>query len=149
MVKKALWLILGILLFVLILFVASSKLSPVIAEHKIDKFVLNNQEELEQVAHAYLQGDFDQKEYKKVKIDGLFEGEHQIVQFFHSGVGIAPSSKYYGFYYSEDNVPVSFQNGREPVKEVAENEWTWKGSGDNGGRTKKIVERWYYYEAWF
>ena len=29
-----------------------------------------------------------------------------------------------------------------------ENRWTWRAEGDNHGMTKKISDKWYYFEAW-
>ena len=46
------------------------------------------------------------------------------------------------------DVAVSYYNEYK-LTEEKENEWTWKGVGDNGGLTRKICDTWYYYEAWF
>ena len=82
-------------------------------------------------------------------MDGVFQGEQKIVQFYFSGKGLVPSSTYYGFYYSEENTPAAFQNVSEELEPVSENEWTWSDGTDNGGMTKRIVDNWFYYEAWF
>lgn len=112
-------------------------------------FVLAHQDELSEIAIAYLDGDTTTKSYRTVKIDGLFDGEHQIVQFLYSGFGIAPSSKYYGFYYSPDDIPVAHQNVKIELEEVNSQKWEWTDGTDNGGITKKICDHWYYYKAWF
>ena len=66
------------------------------------------------------------------------------------GVGIAPASKYYGFYYSPDDVPVAYQNVNDNLTHVSDDEWKWSDNGtDNGDRTIRIIENWFYYEAWF
>ena len=89
------------------------------------------------------------KTFKNVEVDGLFKGEHDIVQFFYSGFGIAPATKYYGFYYSEDDEPAAFQNINITLVEKGKNEWEWSDGTDNGGITIRIKENWFYYEAWF
>jgi len=76
-----------------------------------------------------------------------WSGEHEIIQFDVTGAGIVPTSKYYGFFYCKDDVPVSYQNGNEKLTAVSEDEWKWKGSGDNRGYVKKIEPCWYYFEA--
>jgi len=64
-------------------------------------------------------------------------------------VGIASASKYYGFYYSPDDVPAAYQNANNILAAVSNNEGEWSDGTDNGGRTIKILKDWYYYEAWF
>lgn len=119
-------------------------------ERNIRSFVKANEAELVEIAEQYL--DYEQgldKYYKKVEIDGVFEGEYPIVQFYYSGFGIAPLGTYYGFYYSPDDAVTTYCNEDYPVKMCADGEWEWSGVGDNSGVTKKIQDNWYYYEAWF
>ena len=41
------------------------------------------------------------------------------------------------------------QYGEHPIGVPdGENCWTWRAEGDNRGMTKKIQDRWYYFEAW-
>ena len=77
------------------------------------------------------------------------ERRNTIVEFMTAGRGLVPSSTYIGFYYSEDDVPASFQNGTEELKQIEKNEWEWIGNGDNHGKTTKIRKKWYYFEASF
>ena len=72
------------------------------------------------------------------------------MQFLYFAFGLVPSTRYYGFYYSQDDVPVPFQNAGAVLSQVSEEEWNWYDAGtDNGGRTKRITDHWFYYEAWF
>lgn len=118
-------------------------------ERRITNFVEANYAELQEIADAHLAFDTSVDTYQDVEVDGVFDGEHEIVQFFSEGEGIAPASKYYGFYYSPDDEPAIFQNGRGELSPTAEDEWEWTDGTDNGGKTVRIRECWYYYEAWF
>lgn len=119
-------------------------------ERKVKNFVKANEVELVEIAEQYL--DYEQgvkTEYKNARIDGVFQGEYPIVQFYYSGFGIAPSGTYYGFYYSPDDVVATYCNEDYPMEMLDDGEWKWSGKGDNGGSIKKIKDNWYYYEAWF
>ena len=114
---------------------------------KISRFVNHNEGNLRASCEFYLEQDYVNKEDAHVM--GIYRGENKIVQFFYSGKGITPAGVYYGFYYSPDDIPVPYCNGKEELKMVSEDEWTWEDVGDNGGRIRKIRDNWYYYEAWF
>ncbi len=118
-------------------------------EGRINHFVKSNETALEEIALDQLGGVETVSEYQGAKIEGVCSGEHKIVQFFSGGFGLVPSSTYYGFYYSEDDVPVAYANSNNKLTVVSDNEWAWDDGTDNGGITKKISEHWYYYEAWF
>ncbi|MFI3327148.1 MAG: hypothetical protein R3Y35_13410 [Clostridia bacterium] len=118
-------------------------------KNNINNFVLNNQDELLSISNTCLNGGVIEEKFKKAKLDGVFYGENDIVQFTYSSTGLAPSSKYYGFYYSENNTPVAFQNADIALTEISDDNWEWTDGTDNGGITTKIEENWFYYEAWF
>ena len=107
-------------------------------------FVNENETELEKVAESYLKGEHISYP-NKIKSVSVYEGENDIVEF---SVG-SKVKQYCGFYYSEDDVPVSFQNAPVEFKEIESNEWEWRAEGDNKGKTIKIKNNWYYYEATF
>lgn len=115
---------------------------------RISRYIDCNQGNLRESCEYYLENGVTDDTYADIKIDGIYGDSNKIVQFFWSGVGIAPSSKYYGFYYSPDDIAVSYCNEYK-LTEEKENEWIWNGVGDNGGLTRKISDNWYYYEAWF
>jgi hypothetical protein len=118
-------------------------------ERRVKNFVNHNSEELKLIAEAYLNSDTTIKTYKGVEIEQVFRGTHHIVQFYYSGIGIIPASKYYGFYYSPDDIPTAYQNVKQSLTAVSDKEWKWSDGTDNGGRTIKITKNWFYYEAWF
>ena len=118
-------------------------------EARVAAFVREHRAELEQMAADALAGRETAGTYRGVTVDGVFPGEHTIVQFFYTGAGLVPSPVYCGFYYSEDDVPAAFQNCGSPLVEASGHEWTWEDGTDNGGRTARIEEHWFYYEAWF
>ena len=107
-------------------------------------FVNENETELEKVAERYLKGEHISYP-NKIKSVSVYEGENDIVEF---SVG-SKVKQYCGFYYSANNVPVVFQNAPVELKEIEANEWEWKAEGDNKGKTIKIKDKWYYYEATF
>ena len=85
-----------------------------------------------------------------VDID-LYHGryEHEMVEFMLGGRGLAPSSTYYGCYYSPDDVPLAFQNMDVKLTQDGHDYWVWTEVGDNRGATAKIKDKWYYFEASF
>ena len=74
-------------------------------------------------------------------------GGHPIGEFCF-GPSILHGRQYYGCYYSPDDVPRGFQNVEVTLVPDGENRWTWRAEGDNHGMTKKISDKWYYFEAW-
>lgn len=118
-------------------------------EKKITDFVVTNRTELENIAIEFLSGDEKTTSYKGVEVEGVYFGEHPIVQFFYSGKGIVPASTHSGFYYSKDDVPVSFQNSEYELEAASNGEWKWDDGTDNGGVTKRITDGWFYYKVWF
>lgn len=118
-------------------------------EDEIVSFVEENKIELEEISEKVLNGDEEIKDYKTVVIDGTWgNGDNQIVQFMYEGVGIASAGKYYGFYYSPNDIPQSYQCEKKVVTD-GDDSWKWTSGGDDGGITKKICDKWYYFEAWF
>ena len=78
-----------------------------------------------------------------------FDEKEIFIDFFCTGVGIAPSGAYYGFYYTSLDKPRGFQSGNETL-EKNEKYWEWEEvNGDNYYKTKRIKAHWYYYEAGF
>ena len=115
----------------------------------IERFLAANQAALEEIAADCLRGSQTAARYKGVEIEGVFPGEHRIVQFFSGGFGLTPSSTYCGFYYSEDGVPAAYQNVDVPLTPAGEDAWRWSDGTDNGGMTRRITEHWFSYQAWF
>ncbi len=114
-------------------------------ELQICLFVRENRQALEALALDCLNGDASVESYKNIKIRQY----GSIVQFDHSGFGIVPASRYYGFYYAQDGAPHGYQNCGDPLEQASDREWRWTDGTDNGGRTVHITGNWYYYEAWF
>lgn len=76
-----------------------------------------------------------------------WDGEHPVVEYIAVRQGLVPASRYYGFFYSFDGSPVSFQNAGEPLTPVSEEAWTWRGAGDNHGLVRRLDANWFYFEA--
>jgi len=66
-----------------------------------------------------------------VQLTGLFPED--VVAFYMGGFGLAPSSVYYGFYYSPEDIPVGTGEGQLVKAEGDNAGWSWQGYGDNGG----------------
>ena len=107
-------------------------------------FVNENEAELQKIAESYLKGE-NTKYPNKIKSVAFYEGENSIVEF---SIG-SKFKQYCGFYYSEDDVPVAFQNAPVELQQLETDKWEWKAEGDNKGKTIKIKDNWYYYEAMF
>ena len=78
-----------------------------------------------------------------------WHGEHAMVEFLISGLGLGSASSYYGCYYSPDDVPLAFQNMDVKLTQCGHESWKWTAKGDNQGKTIKIMDHWYYFEASF
>lgn len=78
-----------------------------------------------------------------------WDGAHPMMEFTLSGWGIGSDIRYYGCYYSPEDVPLPFQKADVPLTQEVTGIWTWVGEGDNRGSTQKIKDNWYYFEAAF
>lgn len=141
--KRAVRIGMAVLLFICIFGIANKP------EHRISRYVIAHEAELTQFSEMYDISSKAEDHFHGIQVDGLYGDDDKILQFYFTGFGIAPSSTYYGFYYASEDVPVPYCNEKFPLQEISEDEWEWTGLGDNGGRIKKIVNCWYYYEAWF
>ena len=134
---------------ILILFITSGCSSNKYDNYTtISEYVNKNYDKLYEVAQEYISG--NKVEYKnEFKRISVYTEDNVIVEFLTDGHGMAPSSTYVGFYYSENDTPIAFQNEKYDLNKIEENKWEWKEEGDNHGITIKIRDNWYYYEASF
>ena len=116
-------------------------------EQKVDRFVAKNAEVLEESLGTDLSGGYPGglgiQYYNRWGEDS----GHPIGEFCF-GPSILHGRQYYGCYYSPDDEPRGFQSVEVTLVPDGENCWTWRAEGDNRGMTKKIQDRWYYFEAW-
>lgn len=111
-------------------------------------YIQNNRSELE----TYIQNiDADKSFHTDIynNWDVSYYQNSGMVEFLVSNGGFGPSSKYYGFYYSPQNIPMAYQ---EQNVELLENEtgWQWSDpSSDNQYYTEKIIDYWYWFEMDF
>lgn len=70
---------------------------------------------------------------------------HSMLEF----VLMSPGNSYYGCYYSPDDIPLAFQNVNVEFIQCGHDSWRWNDEGDNHGKTRRIKEQWYYFEASF
>lgn len=154
---KKLLIIICILFSLPFLLIGCLRLYGIVTNHtlhsQIFRFVDENEQELTAIAKGQMNGTNHDEFFLGVRIEGVYTGEHPIVQFYYDGTGLAPSSCYYGFYYSPDDAPAAYDNNTHwRAEQRGDSEWIYhdpaKGS-DNGGRTIRITKYWFYYEAWF
>lgn len=75
-------------------------------------------------------------------------GEHPMDEFGFASSAFLHGRQYYGCYYSPDDVPRGFQSVEVTLVPDGKDCWTWRDDSGNHGMTKKITDRWYYFEAW-
>ena len=79
------------------------------------------------------------------KYVNTWDGKHSMVEFLINSRG----GTYYGCYYSPDDVPLAFQNADAELTQCGHDSWKWSAEGDKHGKTMKIMDHWYYFEASF
>jgi hypothetical protein len=116
-------------------------------EQKVDRFVAKNAEVLEESLGTDLSGGYPGGLGIQYYNCWGEDSGHPIGEFCF-GPSILHGRQYYGCYYSPDDEPRGFQSVEVTLVPDGENCWTWRAEGDNRGMTKKIQDRWYYFEAW-
>ena len=116
-------------------------------EQKVDRFVAKNAEVLEESLGTDLSGGYPGGLGIQYYNCWGEDSGHPIGEFCF-GPSILHGRQYYGCYYSPDDEPRGFQSVEVTLVPDGENRWTWRAEGDNHGMTKKISDKWYYFEAW-
>ena len=116
-------------------------------EQRVSRFVAKNAEVLEESLGTDLSGGYPGGLGIQYYNCWGEDSGHPIGEFCFSP-SILHGRQYYGCYYSPDDVPRGFQSVEVTLWPDGENRWTWRAEGDNHGMTKKISDKWYYFEAW-
>ena len=116
-------------------------------EQKVDRFVAKNAEVLEESLGTDLSGGYPGGLGIQYYNCWGEDSGHPIGEFCF-GPSILHGRQYYGCYYSPEYEPRGFQSVEVTLMPDGENCWTWHAEGANRGMTKKIQDRWYYFEAW-
>lgn len=116
-------------------------------EQRVSRFVAKNAEVLEESLGTDLSGGYPGGLGIQYYNCWGEDSGHPIGEFCF-GPSILHGRQYYGCYYSPDDEPRGFQSVEVTLMPDGENCWTWHAEGDNRGMTKKIQDRWYYFEAW-
>ncbi len=116
-------------------------------EQRVSRFVAKNAEVLEESLGTDLSGGYPGGLGIQYYNCWGEDSGHPIGELCF-GPSILHGRQYYGCYYSPDDVPRGFQNVEVTLVPDGENRWTWRAEGDNHGMTKKISDKWYYFEAW-
>lgn len=116
-------------------------------EQKVDRFVAKYAEVLEESLGTDLSGGYPGGLGIQYYNCWGEDSGHPIGEFCF-GPSLLHGRQYYGCYYSPDDEPRGFQSVEVTLVPDGENCWTWHAEGDNRGMTKKIQDRWHYFEAW-
>lgn len=116
-------------------------------EQRVSRFVAKNAEVLEESLGTDLSGGYPGGLGIQYYNCWGEDSGHPIGEFSF-GSSLLHGRQYYGCYYSPDDEPRGFQSVEVTLVPDGENCWTWHAEGDNRGMTKKIQDRWYYFEAW-
>lgn len=116
-------------------------------EQKVDRFVAKYAEVLEESLGTDLSGGYPGGLGIQYYNCWGEDSGHPIGEFCF-GPSLLHGRQYYGCYFSPDDEPRGFQSVEVTLVPDGENCWTWHAEGDNRGMTKKIQDRWYYFEAW-
>lgn len=116
-------------------------------EQRVSRFVAKNAEVLEESLGTDLSGGYPGGLGIQYYNCWGEDSGHPIGEFCF-GPSILHGRQYYGCYYSPDDEPRGFQNVEVTLVQDGENRWTWQDEDGNHGMTKKITDRWYYFEAW-
>lgn len=116
-------------------------------EQRVSRFVAKNAEVLEESLGTDLSGGYPGGLGIQYYNCWGEDSGHPIGEFCF-GPSLLHGRQYYGCYYSPDDEPRGFQSVEVTLVPDGENRWTWRAEGDNRGMTKKIQDRWYYFEAW-
>lgn len=87
-----------------------------------------------------------------VRLDGIFKSqasesdETGIVQYTVNAYGLPSAGTYYGFYYSPDDEPATYQNIDCRLMEDGDDRWSWSKDGASGV-PYKICDKFYYYKV--
>ena len=87
-----------------------------------------------------------QDEYGFWEVD--YYPEKKMVEFHTGGAGLVFNSTYWGFYYSPDNTHKVFQ-GADIHLNVNGDLADWYGEGDNWGKSTRMLDKWFWFEASF
>ena len=117
-------------------------------EQRVSRFVAKNAEVLEESLGTDLSGGYPGGLGIQYYNCWGEDSGHPIGEFCF-GPSILHGRQYYGCYYSPDGCAArASRMWRVTLVPDGENRWTWRAEGDNHGMTKKISDKWYYFEAW-
>ena len=116
-------------------------------EQRVSRFVAKNAEVLEESLGTDLSGGYPGGLGIQYYNCWGEDSGHPIGEFCF-GPSLLHGRQYSGCYSSPDDEPRGFQSVEVTLVPDGENCWTWRAEGDNRGMTKKIQDRWYYFEAW-
>ena len=140
--KRWIWIMLAVILIVGVLLINNPQI-------RTNLFVRIYHEKIEEGLRLNSGVPADDAVLFGYKYVNTWEGEHSMAEFLISSSGFGSETTYYGCYYSPDDVPLAFQNTEAELTQCGHDSWKWSAEGDNEGKTMKIMDHWYYFEASF
>lgn len=140
MKRKMVWLIVGVILLLAVF-------GYVFRKGLIRSYVRANHDRLEQAAVELISGEREDGRYGLWRMD--CHPEQGMVEFTTGAFGLAPGSHYEGFYFSASDEHLSAFGSGLPMKGEGD-AYSWSEPGtDNRGTSDRIMECWFWFEAWF
>lgn len=117
-------------------------------KQKITKMVHSNIEAYTQAADKAINGE-DISEISFTDVRDITVWNNKQVDFLCNSHGLGSATSYYGFYYSYDNVPPTFQGEEVTFTEYGDGLKWEESNGDNWCYIEIIFDNWYYFEMHF
>lgn len=129
-------------------------------QRRIYRYVNQNSAALTSYAESRLNGENAEKTFDGIgaelvvhELEMTSEGgvsyaeTRRTVEFLYFQIGIVPVTKYYGFYYSPEDLVFAYEKSNDvSLKASGDEKWTWSYGG-HSGVVSKICDGWYYFES--
>ena len=112
------------------------------------RYIQQNRTELEAFVAELAAGDASSATYNGWPV--CYRPELGMAEFETGASGLVPSSTYWGFYYSPENIPLPVMGAAEMDYVPSGDGWRWEEpAGDNWAGTRRLAEGWFWYEMHF
>ena len=114
---------------------------------QIERLILENRDALEEDILAGRAAEWE----GRAGIQSVSEDEGGHIDFSCGGWGIVPEGGYSGFYYSPDDQPFDILHFTDGPLTPYESGWSWEADegSDNTFHTRRVTERFFWYEYHF
>ena len=114
---------------------------------EIERLILENRDALEEDILAGRAAGWE----GRLGIESVSKDESGCIDFSCGGWGIVPEGGYSGFYYSPDDQPFDIMHFTDGPLMPYEGGWVWEADegSDNTFHTRRVTERFFWYEHHF